>query len=247
MISGLAVVTLGLLCLVWGDRAMDRILKRTLEDATTRTLGVDVTIGDVELSLLDGALAFENLEIANPEGYQGETLLSLKHGAILLDVSSLLSDRVEITSIAMDRLQILWEQKGGRNNLQDLIKQFPPRDPEQTSSKSLHIQVLEMNQAVVEAQLLPLPGQMSRVTMQLPTIRLTHLGAQDALDLEALTRQIISALITCILEQGVEEFPSTLMSPLRQTVQSGVEWFKDAVHLDQGIQNFIPKSPPERP
>lgn len=219
----LALMILGGL---WGRWALHRGLQRFIEDSATQALGVDVEIESLHLGLWGGTLTFKDLTIANPAGFQHEHLLSLKQGAILLDVTSLLRDRIEISSVSLDGMTVLWEQQGANSNLQTLMDQLPARDSTRGPSRPLHIRSLEMKHARVEVQLPSLPGQDEGVTLELPPMHLSELGTQDALDLRGLVRKLVSALVTQIMEQGAEELPAAIVAPLKNSLHSGLKFLR---------------------
>ncbi|MBA7716964.1 hypothetical protein ES703_126049 [subsurface metagenome] len=118
----LAILILVIAALVLIDIFGERAVKIGIEAAATKTLNVGVSIDEVELSIMGGKLGIKNLSINNPAGYQHDKLLELKYGEIQVDVKSLLSDVVNIREIKLDGINLVLEQKGFSNNLQDIIR-----------------------------------------------------------------------------------------------------------------------------
>ncbi len=237
MIVGLIGLTLVIIVVLWGHRILNRTVQKAIEHSASQALGVDVTIGALDLSWLNGVLTLSDLRIANPPGYQNKALLTLKQGSVVLEVSSLTRDTVKVTSVVLDTVDVIWEQKGLDNNLQDVIDHLPARDSTGVNGKALQIQILELDRAMVKAQLLPLPGEMNAITLKLTPIRLTNLGSQSPMDLRALARRVLSALVTRILEQGAKAFPADIMKPWQDTARSGMQFLKDAGELGETILN----------
>lgn len=241
IITGLISLTLLMIILLWGKRALNDTVQKAIEYSATEALGVNVTVGAVKLSLLDGVLALSDLRIANPPGYHNPTLLTLKRGTVVLKVSSLLEPTVKVTSMVLDTVDVVWEQKGLDNNLQQVIDHLPARNSDEGTGKTLRIETLDLNQATVQAELLPLPGQVKPLTLTLSPIHLTNLGREHPMDLRALARRVLSALVTRILAQGRKSFPIDLMKPLEKTARVGLQFFKDAGVLGENLLN-----PPEK-
>ena len=233
-----SLILLGL-GLGWADRFFDRILQRAIETSATRALGTEVTLGGLQLRLTKGVLTFTDLEIANPPGYHSQRLLILERGTIHLKTLSLMSKRVEMTSVQLDHIQLLWEQQGRDNNLQDFLDQLPTRNKQHPPSRPLFIEVLDVTRAEVKAPLGASNRQESELVLQLNPIRLTDLGAQEDLGLGVLTRRIASALVTCTLEQGSEVFSQGLVSPLRNTWDAGLNLWRKAVDLGRDIHQHL--------
>jgi len=100
----------------------DYAVRIGIETAATKTLNVGVSVSNVDLSIMGGKLALQNLLINNPPGYQHDKLLKLKNVEIEIDVKSLLSDVVNIREIKLDGVDVVLEQRGiSGNNLQDII------------------------------------------------------------------------------------------------------------------------------
>ncbi|MFB0554156.1 MAG: AsmA family protein, partial [Phycisphaerae bacterium] len=133
----------------------DRAVRVGIESSATKTLNVAVTINDVDLSIMNGKLALQNLLINNPPGYQHDKLLELKNAEIEIDVKSLLSDVVNIREIKLDGVDVILEQRGlSGNNLQDVLQAISSSSKE-GEGKSLRVDNLEISNITVQMKLLP--------------------------------------------------------------------------------------------
>ena len=99
---GIIVLVLVVLVVILIHLFGDRALRAGIETAATKTLGVDVTIGDLSLSLLRGKLELRDLVIDNPSGYQHPELLNFGKAYIDVAVTSLMSDTVKIDQIQFE-------------------------------------------------------------------------------------------------------------------------------------------------
>ena len=115
------VVCVVVLISVFGNSA----LKTGIETAASKTLKVGVSIDDLDFSILGGKVGFENLVIDNPPDYQHDKLLEVGKARIAVGIGSLLKDTVNIKEIMFDGVDVVIEQKGLGNNLQDIIKALP--------------------------------------------------------------------------------------------------------------------------
>jgi len=194
----------------------ESILKSRIEAAASKTLGVEVSIGDVDLSLFQGKLGLENLVIKNPEGYQHDKLLELADGRIGVTLSSLLKDPVNIREIKLDGMEVVLEQRGiSSNNLQDVIRSIPAKDKQrEPSGKKLHIDSLEITNVTVKVKSLPIPGTVDTVPLKLKPIKMTNLGSDNKLDAARLSGKILLALAAGVAEQGAGVLPEEIIGPL---------------------------------
>ncbi len=218
------------------------LLKTRIESAATKTLNVGVNIDNMDFSILGGQVGFHNLVIDNPPGYQHEKLLEVGDASIAVRIGSLLEDTVNIKEIMLDNVNVVLEQKGVEsNNLQDIIKSLPKKEPgtegEASKSKKLHIDTLEIKNITVQAKLLPVPGKMDTVTLKLNPIRMTDLGSEEKLDTAELTGKILVAIATGVAQQGMGILPEDMTNAMKITLGKTAEIGKAGKKiLDEGTE-----------
>ena len=222
----------------------DRAVRVGIETAATKTLNVGVSVGNVDLSIMAGKLALQNLLINNPPGYQHDKLLELKSAEIEIDVKSLLSDVVNIKEIKLDGVNVVIEQRGiSGNNLQDVIAAIHSGSKDdQTSGKKLHIDNLEMSNVTVQMKLLPIPGKVDTVTLNLSPIRMTNLGGDNKLDTAALSGKILLAIAHGVAKQGVGILPKEIVEPITSVLGKTIDLSKGIIEGREGIGEEIIKS-----
>ena len=200
-----------------------RALKIGIESAGTKALDVNVSLRDVDLSLIGGKVRLEDLVIDNPPGYQHERLLQLDDARVQVDMRSLLTDTVNIRDIRLDGMVVVLEQRGiSNNNLQDVLAKLKSKEkPEsEPSGKKLHIDNLEISNVTVKVKLIPIPGKVDTVTLKLKPIKMTNLGGDNKLDTVALISKILVAIAGGIAEQGVGLIPDGILNPLKDQLQN---------------------------
>jgi uncharacterized protein involved in outer membrane biogenesis len=208
-------------------------LKAGIETAASKTLSVRVSIDDMDFSILGGKVSFQNLVIDNPPGYQHDKLLEVGNARIAVSIGSLLKDTVIIKEIMFDGVNVVIEQKGLSNNLQDIIKALPkseaePEDATETPAKKLHIDNLEITNVTVKAKLLPVPGKADTVTLKLNPIRMTDLGSDEKMDVAKLSSKILLAIATGVAEQGAGKLPKGMTDGMKATLSKATELGKTA-------------------
>ena len=108
------------------------LLRTGIESAASKTLGVGVTLDDIDLSILGGSVSLQNLVVDNPPEYEHKKLLEVGGARIDVGVGSLLKDTVNIEEIMFDGVNVVIEQKGvTSNNLQDVINTVTKSDAEE--------------------------------------------------------------------------------------------------------------------
>jgi hypothetical protein len=207
------VVLIVVLIHLFGNSA----LKAGIETAASKGLNVGVSLEDVDLSILGGKVGLQKLVIDNPPGYEHEKLLELSDARIAVDIGSLLSDTVNIKEIKLDGANVVVEQKGLSNNLQDLIKGIPKpetKEEKKPEGKKLHIDNLEITNTKVMVKLLPVGGKASTVPVPLSTIKMTDLGGDNKLNTAALVSKVLLAIAGGIAKEGADLLPTEMINSL---------------------------------
>ncbi len=212
-----AIVILIVIVAVAVSLFANNALTVAIESAATKALNVGVSVDEVDLSILRSGLGIRNLVINNPPGYQHDTLLELTEGRVTVETRSLLSDVVNIKDVTLDGVNVVLEQRGiSGNNLQDIMKELPAKEKQtsEPAGKKLHIDSLEVTNIKVNVKLLPIPGKIDTLTLELAPIKMTDLGGEDDLDTIALSREILLAIAGRIAEQGAGLLPDEMLGSL---------------------------------
>jgi hypothetical protein len=210
------------------------LIKTGIEVAGTKTLGVPVTIKDIDLSILKGQVRIEGLVVKNPPDYANDTLLELGEGVVNLDIGSLMSDTIKIQLVKLDGTKLTMEQKGLTNNLKEILDRLPKEEkPEEKPAaeekgKNLHIDKLEITNTNVKVKLLPLPGKSDTVSLNIDPIIMTDLGGDKKLRMGTLVAKVLGAMATGIAKQGVGLLPDDMVSGIGSALGKGAEIGKAA-------------------
>ncbi len=218
--AGLVLIVLAMLVV---NLFADRAVKAGIETAATETLNVAVTVSNVDLTIMAGKLALQNLLINNPPGYRHDKLLELKNAEIEIDVKSLLSDVVNIREIKLDGVDVILEQRGvSSNNLQDVITAINSGSKE-GEGKSLRVDNLEMSNITVQMKLPSVPAQDDTITLELSPVRMANLGRDNKMDLADLSGQIVLAIANRLVEQGVGVLPKDIITTLTPSLDKTID------------------------
>jgi len=240
----LAVVVLVLVVLfsLFGERAV----KAGVEAAASGALEVPVTIEDVDLSIFGGSVGIEGLAVENPPGYEFDNLLQLKNAFVKTDIGSLLSDTVRIEEIKLDTINLVIEQKGLSNNLKDVLNVISAKAPETAEpepskpkpakeGKKLEIDKLEITNTKVQVKLLPIAGKADTINLNLPTIRMSNIGAEKKVNTAELTEKILLAIADGVANAGAGVLPEDVVSGIRSAVDKTAELGKEAAEEGQKL------------
>jgi hypothetical protein len=222
------------------------LIRKGIVTGAQKTLQVPVRLDEVDLVLSEGKATLTNLEIDNPEKYQDKapTFLKMGQAYIDLDVRSLFTDTVKITTFKIDNIFIAIEQKGNTSNLEEILDNLPKSDapdaePEsdvKDQGKDLLIDVLEINNIQVQAELLPIPGRADIVKFKLDPIRLENVGKDYRVSSAKLTAMIMQALSSGIIEKGSELLPIDMVGSLAESLgQQGLKVLEAGEKVGEGL------------
>jgi len=240
MRSIIGILLLLVILAVIGARLFaDNAIKTSIEVAGTKTLQVDVEVTKASLAFLKGSLALQRVTIGNPPGYQHAQLLQLDNAHTTVEAKSLLSDVVKIKTMQLEGIELVLEQRGLTNNLQEIIDSIPEDVNKYSAGKELQIDVLEISDITVKAKLLPIPGKIDTLTLRLTPLKLTDLGTNQKMDVASLTTKILLAISGGIAKQGAGVLPdgmvSALGSALGMTTDLGTKLLEVGVDGSEGL------------
>jgi hypothetical protein len=110
---------------------MDAIVKDAIETEGSAALGSQVSVESVVTDLKQGSAIINNLTVANPVGYRAKNAIELKSFSASVDYRSQIINNIEINNPIINA-----EQKGQKNNFQDLLQGMPPSEEEAVSEDS---------------------------------------------------------------------------------------------------------------
>jgi len=219
----LLVVLLLVAVFVYADQAT----KVVVEKAGTQALGVRTTLEKADLSFLGGAVKLTGLSVGNPEGYQTDHLLTVGDCGTAVDLGTVLSDTINVSTVEINKLVLTVEQKGLKSNLGEVlerISQMKGEEPSEPSeddqpSKQVVIKKIEIVDAAAELKLLPLPGQADVIRIKLAPITLENVSGErnKAELLVTVFQKVLVALSQAVLESGAK-LPGDLQSTLTGAV-----------------------------
>ena len=226
----------------------DSAVKAGIESTATEALKVEVSVSDVDLSIVSGKLVLQNFSIGNPPAYQHDKLLVLRNTEIEVEAKSLLSDVVNIKQIRIDHVDVIIEQHSiSENNLHDVLQAASETD----EWKKLRIDNLEISEITVKVDLMTNSEQIEPVTLVLSPIRMTNLGRDNKMDIAALLKQIILVIADSVVEEGIGVLPTdivgTMTSTLSKTINLGTRIMegKEDIgrEITEGLRNLLKPEP----
>jgi len=136
-----------------GIMVLDSMGRKIVQTAGSRGLGVDVTVKSVHIGFFSNDSSLKELNISNPEGFSGPTLLSIEKVEVDFSVLDLLAKQVVIPTVVVSGVHLELEQTGALSNIETVIQHIAADktpEPEEKDS-SFIIETLRITNITVTA------------------------------------------------------------------------------------------------
>lgn len=211
------------------------LVKTAVETYAPRITHTKVTLGSVSVSLFGGSATINDLVIGNPPGFKSDKAMSIGKASISLDTGTVMSPVIHIREIQIVSPQVVFEPGQGSNNLSVLQKSIASAAPGQGSAKPSnagapaqpekkliidHLVIAQANTTLAlpqMAQIAQAAGQGSNMSVTLPTIDMTNLGAKEG----GLPPAKIAEQVMAKLEQQAQQAATANAQKLMDSVGKG--------------------------
>ena len=210
----------------------DSLVRKAMEEAGTTSLGVATTVGKVDLGWVRDSCEFNELAVANPEGFRSAEFLSVGRISVAQAVPSFLSDKIIVPYLEITDISVFLETDGSSTNFEPIIQNIQGKSggasetesapaasqPSSTSAASsepsgssegggrqLTIKKLVIKNLHVSCLVQTPLGEAVPVLIDIPTIELDNLRSDDTQG---------------TLVDNVGSIVLTVLSVVQQTVQS---------------------------
>lgn len=207
----------------------DSAIKEAVTHYGSKTLGTQVSLDDASISFKEGTAEMKGLRVRNPEGYQTDYAFELGGVRVVLNVQSILSDKIIIEEVRITAPEITYEISEDGSNLSKLQKNAQSGstggkgDSEDASSaedkgseKKLVIKELYIENAKVTAAT-GITGEMIRKEATIPMIHLSDIGEKSD---GATVAEVLDIVLDEIATQSMKAHEGSLDRLLRGTSEA---------------------------
>ncbi|MBL8964122.1 MAG: hypothetical protein KF787_02430 [Phycisphaeraceae bacterium] len=223
----------------------DRAVKIAVEKGGTYALGVETTLGGADVGFLSASLGLRDLKIANPPGYKSDRFLGLGSGKVSVWASSLRGSVIEVPTLSLDTITLNLERATEKANYRVILDNLKRLESGEAPSKDTRpsgeqkrfvIRHLSIREVHVNADLVPMGGDLTRISIPIESIELRDVGtAGRGVPLAELADIIIKALLVVVSEKGAQLLPPEILGDLR----SGLAQLRDLDSLGVKVQSAM--------
>lgn len=199
----LVMVVLALITLLM----LDSIIKTSVEKVGSFVTKCDVTVEDVNLSLLRGELKIVNFKVGNPEGYKTDSMMSIGRIYVAMDRNSVLTDTIRVRTVEIAEPAFTVEVGLGHTNVGTVLANVnrlapakggePKPEPAEDGKKVVIDRVLA-NGGKVSVSATILGGK--ALPILLPTVELHDIGKEkDGASMSEAVAVILKGMLQGVL------------------------------------------------
>jgi hypothetical protein len=215
--SFIALFILIVIALGAGVYYIDSIAKNAIEYGGTEALGVNTTLDNIDIALMDGRTTMKNLGIANPEGFDAQKLMQLGKGTLAINLKSLTEDTIIIPEISFSDLTLNIEQKDRTSNVKKLMDSMAAKAPADKSKaeeapksasgteagKQFIIERVALSNIRVNAKISAMNNVLTETSVTIPSIQLNDIGkSSDGLPMEAVIKELVNVILNASINNS---------------------------------------------
>lgn len=209
--------------------SIDEITRRVIEDGTEDALGIDVSLSLVRLGVFGGGVQLYGLSVPNPEGFEGDDLISIEHASVGLRLHDLLADRVVVPRLEVDGVRVDLERRGVHTNYGPMLKRLErskgqPQDSPEHADSAFDIKEIRITEVEAHVRMLPELGAvpdaqkltgLENIQVKIPEIVLHDVTARgDLTELVARLTDLVTAAVLDSVARHATGLPSAMVSEL---------------------------------
>ncbi|MFT7689176.1 MAG: hypothetical protein ACI9FB_004544 [Candidatus Azotimanducaceae bacterium] len=183
---------------------VNSLVKEGIETSGEQVLGVAVSVEEVQISILSGSGRIKGLRVANPEGYSASDAITVADIQVVLDLSSLTSDKIIVKSVVIDAPSITYETTLLKSNIGELQKRAEAQSANsdsadatnKNSETNLIITNLVIRNSTIEVRT---PLLKEPISLKMPVLELNDLGKDEDSSAKEIINKVLVALNKALL------------------------------------------------
>lgn len=223
----------------------DRAVKIAVEKGGTYALGVETTLGSADVGFVSASLGLKDLKIANPPGYKSDRFFGMGNAKVSVSAASLRGSVIDVPTLSLESITLNLEKTTDKANYRVILDNLKRLESGEAPSKDTRpsgdekrfvVRTLSIRDVRVNADLVPMGGELTRVSIPVESVELRDVGtAGRGVPLSELTDIIIKALLVVVADKGAQLLPPDLLGDLN----SGLAQLRDLDSLGIKVQSTL--------
>ena len=222
LLIGIAVIIIIIAVLIVGISNLGPIIKNAVNTYGPQMTKTEVSLGDVNISLLSGQTKLKDFYLGNPQGFKAPSAMEVGSVFVDVDEKTLTKDTIVIERIEVLAPKITYEKKRSTDNFKTIAnnvnsfigpKESAPAQEEKEKKESPSKKILIRNFVVKDATVTLSASMLGdkSISAPLPDIHLKNVGGEGASPAKvfgeifsSLQKSITSPAVMDTLGQGLK-------------------------------------------
>jgi hypothetical protein len=204
---------------------VDSLTRQAVERGGTYALGVETRLDEASIGLFSGAFALHGLTVANPPGFAEPSFFALRSGELVLPLSNLRQERIEIPKLELAGITLALERNAQGTNYAAILANLERLQQGGTEGgaggtgdasgggKVFRLGELLLRDIRATVQLVPSAGDLTRLELAIPEVRVQGLASD--LTLPQLCALVVRTVVDAAVRQGADTLPREMLEDLR--------------------------------
>jgi uncharacterized protein involved in outer membrane biogenesis len=211
------IVVLGIVLL-----NLDRIVKTQVERDLATSLQTTASISTLRFNPLRGRVMMQGVTIANPTGFSAPNLLTIQQMQVQVKLASLLTKTLTIPQLAIQTIEVTFEQQQLRNNLVVAMSKLEDTQTQLSrGDRRFQIDTVTIQNTTATISVSLLGQKPAQLTIELPDFTLQNVTSDNVngMVLSEVIRALFIRIFNAILQEGANNLPNlTNLLPLRENL-----------------------------
>ncbi len=201
---------------------VDQGAKIIVEQGGTYAMGVETTVDSMDLSLTQGTVEMDGLNIANPEGFSTPNFFTLATTNARVDLESVGSDTVIIPEVRLLGIGVTLDKGQDPSNYNQILENLArfesgeskPADP---SAQGKNVVIKSLILEDINIYVANMPGVSllaGDVAINIPQIELQNIGEEESMKAGDIFNLVIKTVLAAAVEAGGGIIPGDVLGEL---------------------------------
>jgi hypothetical protein len=194
------------------------LVGRAIETGGEYATGTKTVLGSAEVSLRGGKLDLNDLEIRNPTGFDGDNLLDVRFGHIVVDAGSIFGNEIVIDTLLLDGIKVSLTQIDDKGNFLVVLNHIKGLDmgSSDEDSKKIKIAHVSVQNISVAGSLTLLGKKQYEKSFDVNGFAMQNVGGADGSSLGQIIAAVVKEILSKTAAAGSGQLSGRLGESLNQ-------------------------------
>ena len=201
---------------------VDQGAKIIVEQGGTYAMGVETTVDSMDLSLTQGTVEMDGLNIANPEGFSTENFFALATTNAQIDLNSISTPTIIIPEVRLLGIDVTLDKGQDPSNYNQILENLArfesgESEPADPSAQGKNVVIKSLILEDINIYVANMPGVSllaGDVAINIPQIELKNIGEEESMKAGDIFNLVIKTVLAAAVEAGGGIIPGDVLGEL---------------------------------